>query len=771
VNTALRALLATWVARTSLVLTLPLGLALWSNALTDHLGYASALVAALFVSVAGALNGAALAGSLRRRSARVDGATAVALAALAPVALVIALALVVGAHALVAPACAPRDGALWWLLLPVPGGILAGLVGLAAGVGFERRGRAMTLAALLVPAFVVWSLLRFYTTPAIFAYDPFFGFFPGAIYDESIPLGLPLATYRIGTLGAVIALAAMLVGAWADGPRLSFTAWRRRPMAALTFVVGSALAGGIWLAGPSLGHRHTANDIARRLEGETWSRRCVVRYDRSIAARQARLTARDCDVRVEQLEHFYGVRAQRRVTVFLFADAEQKQAMMGAAHTYIAKPWRSEVYLQYAPFPHPILKHELAHVVAASMAPGPFHVTARGALLPVPGIIEGAAVAAAWEGEGEATPHQWSRAMLEAGMAPRVRALVGVGFFASASVTAYTAAGSFCRWLRDSFGTERFRRLYATGDFEGTYGLSLTALEARWHAFLRTVPVSDRTLTRARTRFRRASIFGRRCPHALEALAERAARHLDGGDLVRAAEEYGSLVAHDPTDTHARTRLAIVHVRQGDLSRAEAVAREASRDLGEAAGNRVRMAVADAVWRWRSPEEAVALYRAVDASLLDEDEARTLTLKRTMLESGGQREATLRDLLIGRGEREPSAVAATARAAMLLAVEHDPLAAYLVGRQLFLQERFEDALATLDENEIARASEPRVLAEARRMRAIANWHLGRLADARRDFDSLARDPSRPQGLRDLAADWLDRIERETLRRNPTTSAR
>lgn len=757
---ALRALLATWRARAALALAALLGPALWGNALTDHLGYASALVAALFGSVAGAVLGAGLAGSLRRRATAVEGAAAVTVAALAPVALVALVALGVSAHGLFAPRCAPRDGAVWWLLLPAPGAALAGLVGLGLGASVRGRGRATALAALLVPGFIGWSVARFYATPAIFAYDPFFGFFPGAIYDESIPLGLPLVTYRLGTLGAIAGVAAVLVGGWSPEASLTLRAWRGRAGAAVTAALGIAAAAGVWLAGPSLGHRHTAQDIAARLEGEAWSRRCVVAYDRAIDIRQARLTARDCDVRVAQLEDFYGVRLAGRVTVFLFASAEQKQSLMGAAHTYIAKPWRREVYLQHAPFPHPVLKHELAHAVAAAMAPGPLHVTARAAVLPVPGLIEGAAVAAAWEGEGESTPHQWSRAMLEAGMAPRMGDLAGLGFFASASVTAYTAAGSFCRWLHDSFGAERFRRLYATGDFAGVYGRPLAALESEWHGFLRSVPVSERTLARARTRFRRASIFGRRCPHDLESLADEAARHLAGGDLPRAAAEYATLVGRDPTDPRARVQLAVLRVRQGDLAGADSVARDADRDLGEAAGNRVRGAIADAVWRWRGAAEAGPRYRALDGSLLEEDEARTLALKRAMLESGGAREATLRDLLIGRGDRDPSAVVATARAATLLAEARDPLAAYLVGRQLFLHERFEDALAVLDESAVARAGDPRVLAETRRMRAVSLWHLERTDEARQSFESLARDPTRPQGLRDVAADWVDRIARE-----------
>ncbi len=758
---ALRALASTWRARVGALLAALLALALWTNPVTDHIGYPSALVAALFTSVMGALAGAGLAVSLRKRGDEAPASHAVAVASLYPVALVALMALVLLAHAAFAPACGPADGAVYWLLVALPGAALSGLVGLALGAAFHKRGLATLLAALVVPAFIAWSVARFYVTPTIFAYDPFFGFFPGALYDERIPLGLPLVTYRIGTLGWGVALAGLLTATWTTGASLSTKALRARWPALAVALAGAALGAGVWLAGPSLGHRHTAREIADALEGEAWSRRCVVWYDRSIDARQARLTARDCDVRVGQLEDFYGVRVRRRIAVFLFASADQKQSLMGAADTYIAKPWRHEVYLQYAPFPHPVLKHELAHVVAAEMAPGPLHITARASLLPVPGLVEGAAVAAAWEGESESTPHQWSRAMLEAGMAPRVRALAGLGFFASASVTAYTAAGSFCRWLHDAFGRERFRRLYATGDFEGAYGRPLAALEREWHAYLRTVPVSERTLTKARTRFRRASVFGRTCPYELEGVADEAARHLHAGDVRRASEELSTLVERDPTDVRTRASLAVARVRAGDLTGADRVADEASRALGPAAGNRVRTAIGDAVWRWRGPGEARARYEAIDAALLEEDEARTLSLKLAALRAGGDREEAFRDLLIGRGELDPSSAVAMVRLVPLVA---DPVAAYLVGRQLFLHERFTDALSALDEAVIARADDARVLAETRRMIATSRYHLGDMAGARAMFEALASDPARPEGLRDAARDWLDRIEREAHQR-------
>ena len=56
------------------------------------------------------------------------------------------------------------------------------------------------------------------------------------------------------------------------------------------------------------------------------------------------------------------------------------------------------------------------------------------------------------------------------------------------------------------------------------------------------------------------------------------------------------------------------------------------------------------------------------------------------------------------------------------------------------------------------------LAEVQRMRAIAMYRNGDLAEAAAAFSALAEDESRPTGTRDAAADWLDRIRRESPRR-------
>ncbi|MBI5516499.1 MAG: hypothetical protein HY909_22130 [Deltaproteobacteria bacterium] len=752
---ALRALASTRRAWGSLGLHLAAGFGCWTNTLTDHPGYGSALVAGLVGSVSAAVVGAGLPLALRKRSLELSGSHPVA-AALG--ATLVCLGLLLAVVLLRGQGCSPGQGALAWLLVALPGPLLASLVGLWLGASTARRALGTTLAALLVPGFIVWSLVRFYTTPAIFSYDPFHGFYPGAIYDERVPLGETLLTYRVGTLGWSLALAGALVGGWAEGARVRvLVLWRSLP--ALGCVVAGLVVGlGVYAKGPALGHREGREDIARFLGQRAEGTRCVVLYDRTLEAREGRLLARDCDLRMAQLEAFFGARVPGRVTVFLFASSAQKRALMGAEDTYIAKPWRREVYLQHAPFPHPVLKHELAHVVSGALARGFLRLPVRWGV-PLPGLVEGAAVAAAWEGESDATPHQWSRAMLEAGLAPRVRSLEGLGFFGASSLTAYTAAGSFCRWLYDTHGRERFARLYATGDFQGTYGRSLASLESAWHAFLRAVPTDARTLVRARTRFRRASIFGRRCPFDREGLHERAALALSAGELSEASRAYARLVADDPTDTAARTRLAETAVRQGSLSRAEGLSRDAGRDLGPAAEARALLRVADAVWRWQGAAQAQGLYARVDASLFDEDEARTLLLKREALSRGDPLASGVRDLLLGDRELDPSPVASVAALGEHLGRTREPLAAYLVARQLYHQERDRAALALLTDTTLEALTEPRVRAEGLRLRAILRWRLGDLDGSRGDFTRLAWDPTRPQGARDVALDWLDRIGR------------
>src|SRR5690606_2865252 len=167
----------------------------------------------------------------------------------------------------------------------------------------------------------------------------------------------------------------------------------------------------------------------------------------------------ECDAHLAAHEEYFGARLSGRVTVFAFASSGQKGGLMGASNTYIAKPWRREVYIQSDNYPHPVLAHELAHVVAGAFGRGPLLVAGPlGGWIPDPGRIEGFAVAAAPREDSDQTLLEWSAALQELELLPDLRKNFRLTFLGEYSSKAYTVAGAFVTWLRERHGPRALRR-------------------------------------------------------------------------------------------------------------------------------------------------------------------------------------------------------------------------------------------------------------------------------------------------------------------------
>ena len=69
----------------------------------------------------------------------------------------------------------------------------------ALATPLRRRGRVLAFAVPVVS--LLWTLLRLYRDPPVFAYDPFGGYFPGPIYDEALRPPLPLLLFRVANVG------------------------------------------------------------------------------------------------------------------------------------------------------------------------------------------------------------------------------------------------------------------------------------------------------------------------------------------------------------------------------------------------------------------------------------------------------------------------------------------------------------------------------------------------------------------------------------------
>jgi hypothetical protein len=364
---------------------------------------------------------------------------------------------IISLNALRVKLCDFWPGLAFYLLLPVLSVVCATAVGVAAGVVIRRFGWAMAAAVGVILASLGLSLYRFWVAPPVFAYDPFGGYFPGALYDDDVHVQAPLVwarVYHLMAVGAVLGLLELLTGR--GELRLRSDRWRRRPLLLLTSAVALVATVVFYGLGPTLGYRHDATSIGRVLGGRYETDHFVIIYPlESEAARQLDLVVADHEFCYQELARTLGTEPHGRITSFVFRSASQKRELMGAARVLIAKPWRNEIYLQYEYFPHPMLKHEIAHVFASSFGSSPLKLAVRwSGPLPIidVGLVEGVAEAAAWQGSGRLSMHQWARALDELRLAPSLHRVFGLGFLMESAPRSYTVAGSFCRFLLETYG-------------------------------------------------------------------------------------------------------------------------------------------------------------------------------------------------------------------------------------------------------------------------------------------------------------------------------
>jgi tetratricopeptide (TPR) repeat protein len=703
-------------------------------------GYEHALASGLIVPAAAAIATAmdAAKGSSPSPLASVGRG---ALAGLAYAALALATALL---HAARVGICELWGALLYFALTAGVGAVLGGVWGAAAGEavrvlalrrGVRRVRLAATLLALAAPiGGIVLSLWRFYSSAMIFAFDPFVGFFSGTLYDTVIDPGMALLTYRLGSLATLVAcaLGASILGRAPDRPfglvlDLTTTETRARGVLAL---LASAASVGVVLAGASLGHHSTTESIVRDLGAEKHGARCDVVYPSTTREADANLLVKDCDEEVAAVERALGAAGPPRIRAFFFRDDNDKKRLMGAAHTYIAKPWRKEVYLQMGPYPHAVLGHELAHVIAGSFGQGLFRIAGdAGGYLPNPGLIEGTAVAASPE-DDDLTGAQWARAMMQIGILPPIDRVFSLGFLGDASAKSYTLAGAFITWMGKTWGMEAVRRWYGGEDVHAITSKSWRELDAAFRSYLEQVPLPPEAESFARAKFARPGIFGRRCPHTVDALRHEADLCRETQRFDKAVELYGKALEKDPTDFASRFGRGLTERRLGRLRAViddrELASLATGQDVPRTWRDRAEEAIADNdfVDALKGGPEAEAMlersrkrYEALAARSLDEDVARTLEVKKLATSDPSAR-AAISALLLGDDRHGPDIFVAGVALGRIDGAERSPLASYLIGRNLVQRGFYEQGRATLEAALSGGLPTPRIARETLRQQAI-----------------------------------------------------
>lgn len=651
-------------------------------------------------------------------------------------------------HGLRAGFCDLSRGTVLFLMGPTIGCVLGGVWGAIASElaqGRRRRRLVAVLAGLAGPLSTAGIQLGlFYATPIIFAYDPFVGYFSGALYD-TVLADDGLGSYRLASAATLFAVyVACLHLERGEGARIVPRDLGRPGLLCLGVVaaLGSLLS---VVYGDELGHWQTPGTIAEALGGERRHGRCRVIYDARLPVDHVERLARDCDAHMTAIDAWLGTPDDRRVeevTAFLFHDAGQKRWYMGAGRTSIAKPWRAEIYLQNEPYPHPVLGHELVHALTGPLGRGPFAIAGDlGGLVPNPGLIEGIAVAGSPR-DDNLSADEWSAAMKRIGVLPSVGSLFGLGFLGNASSTSYTAAGSFVGFVRRAHGAETVRRWYGGEPLEGLVGQDWAALEAAWHAELDAIVLRDAALAEAEARFDRPSVFGRRCPHVVDETMGEASGELAAGDYDDALQGLQEVLRLDPGNWHAMLSLATCHDRRGDVASRQAVLTELSIDerMTRAVQSRAVEALGDLALRAGDVAEARSRYRVVLEAETDEGRLRTVDLKAHYADDPVAREALVA-LLVGVDHRGPYAQGALDRIGLWRSGRpNDGTPDYLFARQHVHHGRYDLADTRIRSALDRELPVERVVSESLRMLVIISCARGDGAAAKQALERYRAHP-------------------------------
>jgi len=643
--------------------------------------------------------------------------------------------------------CAPAEGFAFMVLGPAVGCMLAAAVGVWTGALMRRPRLSVAVAASIPIGAAIFGLWTFYGTPTVYVFGAFGGYFPGAIYDDLVRIPNRYLTYRATTFVEVVGLTVLFDALWDS--ELGRVRWRGALGKTLVGVGALAAVGAVYAVGPKLGHWVNESSLVERLGKTLKNELCVIHIPRETRPEDGQRLLHECAFQVERARRLSGALDREPVTAYFFRSQNEKKEVIGIGRTLIAKPWRREIYLQMNAWPDPVLGHEVVHAVLSEAGRGPFAVAATlGGLLPNPGIIEGSAVALAWDLRDNLDPDQWSRIMMDRGELPAADALMSVRFSSMPARRAYMAAGSLVRFMIATRGERAFARAYRSGRIDG-----LGALEQAWRKYLGTVPVTDHERGVAEVALAEPSIFTAVCPHELARLRDHLRGDSAARDDERIVETCDDILAIDEGEAHARAARigALARMGERDAALDEIKSLREAMNAPKPVVAQALEAYADAAWTLGRYDEAERLYSELLELPRTDGPARQSEVKRLALSRSEAERDRFYQMLV-EGVASPVAVHL---AREISATRDDGLGLYLEGRQVWAQREYALALPLLEKARKLGLPTKRLTRELQRMIGIAAFALGRYDEALAAWEARA---SSSRAAEALSQQWRERID-------------
>ncbi|HSG30945.1 MAG TPA: hypothetical protein VLB82_05305 [Thermodesulfobacteriota bacterium] len=460
--------------------------------------------------------------------------------------------------------CYLREGLAFFLLITTITVFFASTLGLLIGYFFPKRG--FFLGSLCVFAIIIYSLYVLYSQPPVFSYNHIFGLFPGPIYDQIILIDEKILTFRAVTIcwGIFFLLVLKLIHDY----RFRYIGIGTVAL----FIFISLIITAYKIYENNLGIKHTRHYIQNTIFKDYFETEHFIIYFPlgTEVSQNIELIALDHEWQYAQLTEYLNVSPEKKIVSYIYADEKTRKKIIGAGQTTIANPIHSEIHLVYGFYPHPVLKHELVHILSSEFASGILKIS------PKVGLIEGLAVAADWDNSDGFDPDQWSAAMLKSDNNIDIQNILGYGFWAAASSKSYTLMGSFVRFLISEYGIEDFKTVYNTGDFS-VYETDLSALINQWKDHLGTVEIAKSARALSKHKYSKPGIFDDSCPRKSSHLADVGISEFEKGNYYEAVQSFKKALNYNPRSNRILESLAYSYYYDKDFHNLSKIAERKTR--------------------------------------------------------------------------------------------------------------------------------------------------------------------------------------------------
>lgn len=397
--------------------------------------------------------------------------------------------------------CFSWEGLLFWILGPYLSLFLGSTIGRFISVkGFIFP---TLIAGLWILGIGVGSwLIIFFTSPQLYFFNQFWGYWPGPLYDILAPFPAAYIPFRVITLlwGALFLL--LSTKQVKGGPKLSKRLGTFSILLAL--LIGYSTAG-YW------GGVTTYSSLKKNLTTHVQTPHFSLYADKTIPIAEVERWAFRHEFHLQNLLDTLEIEwpEGKHIESFIYANEWQKKKLVGAKETSYVPIWLTKDQLHIA-HNHlaSVLEHELVHVVAKDFGNLLFNGSWNIAL------IEGLAEAITQGASQHSTLNELVAAQPEFPPIETIQKLFSPwGFYSESSGLSYTVAGAFVGFLLQEYPVAYLKESYSSFKLSQNYP-PLEQLVKEWHQYLSSLKQQTNETDRRRSNelFGQTSIWQLACP-------------------------------------------------------------------------------------------------------------------------------------------------------------------------------------------------------------------------------------------------------------------